>query len=362
MIHQKTSKDQPGWLDPKTSVGSKKTITPKKLQLDEETPEWLDLNNEYDHKNSSDNCNDSETDSLRSRKETRNKISPLGLTRNLSINHIRDDEVEDVDSSGRSWIERKQRISGLVSILLSWISLIIVCAWVTDEAMGGGGVSWEEGDAQRVFNWHPVLMILSFIFMTTSSLAFRFDYHVTATTGSTFWTPKRLHVLGWSLTIITASLGITAVVKSHNDPESGYIANFYSFHSWMACIVIFLYLSQFISSAIFFGSINDKILRCCHLNCINSDIQRQRLLTFHRYLGNFLHLAVGSTILTGIQEKEGFIQCHYKVTDNPDNPFHRQGKIPEVCKTSHFLAIFIFIIMFTTSFALHSFSSTPFKK
>lgn len=59
-------------------------------------------------------------------------------------------------------LQRLQSYSSMLSLLLSPVAIILVSVWVSNEAMGGGGVSWSEGDAKRVFNWHPVLMIVAF--------------------------------------------------------------------------------------------------------------------------------------------------------------------------------------------------------
>ncbi len=60
------------------------------------------------------------------------------------------------------FLQRLQSYSSKLSILLSPVAIILVSVWVSNEAMGGGGVSWSEGDAKRVFNWHPILMIVAF--------------------------------------------------------------------------------------------------------------------------------------------------------------------------------------------------------
>ena len=59
-------------------------------------------------------------------------------------------------------LQRLQSYSSMLSLFLSPVAIILVSVWVRNEAMGGGGVSWSEGDAKRVFNWHPVLMIVAF--------------------------------------------------------------------------------------------------------------------------------------------------------------------------------------------------------
>ena len=65
------------------------------------------------------------------------------------------------DATG-GFLQKLQSASATLSLCLSPVSIILVSLWVSNESMGGGGVSWSEGDAKRVFNWHPVLMIVAY--------------------------------------------------------------------------------------------------------------------------------------------------------------------------------------------------------
>ena len=332
---------------------------------DKKRPEWLDLENNVptttlnattltttnNNNNGKNNSND-KASLLRSRAQAgiSTLVGEKSFRDTLNNGFTNDDNQND----GR-WIEGYQRIAAMLAILLSYVCLILVCVWVNDEAMGGGGVSWKQGDAGRVFNWHPAMMILTFVFMTNASLTFRFH-----------WTKplyaKLSHVLLWSTAVITASIGIHAVLQSHNDPINGYIANFYSFHSWLASTIILLFLIQFIVGIIVFGFNLPNII-CCSLSLSSSENHKkkmkQRIVVLHRFLGKFLYIATGATIMTGIQEKEGFINCSYTTNNKKDTIWNRQGEIPPVCHVSHTLALFIFLLTFLTTFALHDFTTYP---
>ena len=326
---------------------------------DEKTPEWLDLEKNVSTKihsaatTTNNNSND-QASLLRSR--TKAGISTLVGKKSLMDTH--NSIYTNNNHNGDQCIEGFQRIAAMLAILLSYVCLILVCVWVNDEAMGVGGVSWKQEDAGLVFNWHPVMMILTFIFMTNASLTFRFH-----------WT-KRLfakssHVLLWSTAIMTASIGIHAVLQSHNDPINGYIANFYSFHSWLASTINFLFLIQFIVGIVFFGFNLSNI--CCWLSSSSSSssssenqkmkmTMKKLMLLLHRFLGKFLYVATGATIMTGIHEKVGFINCSYTTNNQKDSIWNRQGKIPQICHTSHTLALFILLLTFLTTFALYDFT------
>lgn len=326
---------------------------------DKKTPEWLDLEKNVSttiHNATTTTTKNNNSNDQASLLRSRTKAGISTLVEKKSFLETHNSVFTNNNHNDGQWIEGFQKIAGMLAILLSYVCVILVCVWVNDEAMGGGGVSWKQGDAGRVFNWHPVMMILTFVFMTNASLTFRFH-----------WT-KRLyakssHVLLWSTAVMTASIGIHAVIQSHNDPISGYIANFYSFHSWLASTIIFLFLIQFIVGIVVFGFDLSNI--CCRLLSSSSSSENQkmkmkkRILLLHRFLGKFLYVATGTTIMTGIQEKEGFVNCSYTTNNQKDTLWNRQGEIPQVCHTSHTLALFIFLLTFLTTFALYDFTTSP---
>ena len=233
-----------------------------------------------------------------------------------------------------------QHRAGVLSHILALAAVSIVSLWVSDEAMGGGGVSWEEGEAKLVFNWHPVLMVLAFSFMTVSSLAFSMPWK-----SSHRRINKALHVTEWVVAAICAAVGMAAVFKSHNDPSSGFIANLYSLHSWVGLGVISLYVCQFLVGIFSFG-VNIRRL---------SPGSKATVMSIHKFLGSFIYKAVALTILLGIQEKEGFINCSYQVDEADVNPIQHFSDIPRVCKISHSLGLIIFAMAISTGFSLHDF-------
>ena len=139
-------------------------------------------------------------------------------------------------------------------------------------------------------------------------------------------------------------IAILAVVKSHNDP-SGYIANLYSLHSWIGVFVLSLFTLQFLAGILGFGGLTGG----------RSRMSNPTMMEIHKYTGTFLHILITATILLGIQEKEGFVQCSYAVTEADLFPLSNIGKIPSTCKISHSLGIVILAMGLFTSFALTHF-------
>lgn len=216
-------------------------------------------------------------------------------------------------------ILKLQRISLIVAHVFAILVVVLTSRWVSQL----GGLSWQKGHAKLVFNWHPLLMILAFCFMTVSSLSFR--YHHYQLMGVSRTTSKLLHGVGWAVAAVCMVVGVVAAFMSHNDRVSGFIANLYSLHSWVGIAVLLLYMIQFSVGVGAFAVPN-----------YYSATSKAKILQVHAFFGPILYLSVMLTILLGIQEKEGFIGCGYKVKDEPDMvPFRHFSEIPAVCKQSH---------------------------
>ena len=250
-------------------------------------------------------------------------------------------------SSGEHWLLRFQHHAGVLSHILALIAVCVVSLWVSDEAMGGGGVSWADGDAKRVFNWHPVMMVVAFAFMTVSSLSFFMRWR-----SADRKVNKTLHVVQWTIAAICASIGLVAVFKSHNDAASGFIANLYSLHSWIGIAVILLYVAQFLAGGLSFALNIQRI----------TPSTRAKVMNLHKFFGPTIYIAAAFTILLGIQEKEGFIGCSYKVDQADTFPLKHFSEIPRACKISHSLGIIVFAMALCTTFALYDFSGVPLNR
>jgi cytochrome b-561 len=251
-------------------------------------------------------------------------------------NYIIDQQLQE----WRQQLVRWQIAASLVAHVLSLLMALLVIWWVHLL----GGLSWSEGDAKHVFNWHPLLMILAFCFMTVAALSFRFTFYCQNYTRAS---KKWVHGSSWAVALIFGMVALIAVVKSHNDKQSGFIANLYSFHSWLGLGVVGLYILQFLAG--FFG-FAWNVFRF-------TPFTKAKILTVHSYLGPFLHIAVAATIMLGIQEKEGFVSCSYKVDEADLWPIFHFGLIPEPCIVSHLLGLCVFATALCTSFALHQWNN-----
>jgi cytochrome b-561 len=287
--------------------------------------------------------------------------TPEWLQTNPSYNATEDTSSAPTEQyEGRSpctpsmFLQRIQKIATITSLLLSPVSIILVSLWVSQKAVGGGGVSWKQGDSGRVFNWHPVLMVTAYALMNVGVLIFRASgtsvYQSSLSTSAEAYPRKRgimktIHGAIWSLDVVFGIVAMLAVFKSHNDPISGYIANLYSFHSWVGILVLSLFTLQFIVGIVSFSGLAGSASR----------FGTPLLMEIHKYTGTYIHILATATILLGIQEKEGFIGCSYKVTAPDLFPLANYGLIPTACKISHSLGLVILAMGICTTFAVARF-------
>jgi cytochrome b-561 len=242
---------------------------------------------------------------------------------------------EPVESSPSLFMKAQSSVLLLLHLLL--VSLTVTTLfWVTNEGMsGGGGLTLDSTDV-KVFNAHPLCMVMSFVLMTVARLSFLLPY--TKTKART--TIKIIHGLSWLIALSSASIGLYAVWSSHN-MEGNYLANLYSLHSWMGMSVFTLFLANFVAGT---GAFGFKLV---------SEESRASLMPFHKALGGLIFFTWAFVILLGIQEKEGFygegFKCAYTVTEKDTNPISHYFDIPYVCRLSHAVGMQVFGVVIGVS-------------
>mmetsp|Transcript_21500 Transcript_21500/g.32882 ORF Transcript_21500/g.32882 Transcript_21500/m.32882 type:complete len:302 (-) Transcript_21500:16-921(-) len=250
---------------------------------------------------------------------------------------------EDEDKFGGS-IKFLQHVASLTAHGLALMSVCVVTYWISLPAVGGGGLSWSKGDAKRVFNWHPLMMVTAYAFMTVASLSFRTWDNIPRSNRKAF------HAIAWTVAFMCGLIGLVAVFKSHNDGASGYIANMYSLHSWIGSLVAALFILQFASAHMAIGFF-PRFMSSLRL--------KTQILAVHQYLGPVIYVTTGATIMLGIQEKEGFIgTCAYQVDDADLMPIRHFFEISLECRVSHILGLIVFLEVLLGTFCLYEFPET----
>jgi cytochrome b-561 len=237
----------------------------------------------------------------------------------------------DATSRRRTYASRPSALV-TVTVVLAAFGVAIAAKWI--HQLGGLSPSLSVTNG-TVFNWHPTLMILAFLFMTVGALSFRFIG--TNASVSRRRVAKWVHSSSWCVSALCMTVALVAVFQSHNNPERP-IANLYSLHSWVGLLVIAAYLTQLVVGVLVFYDTWQV-----------SATAKARVLKVHKVVGPIVYLCLAATILLGIQEKEGFVGCSYKV-DRPDTvPFRHVFEIQPACFTSHLLGLAVLAVAILTS-------------
>jgi cytochrome b-561 len=252
--------------------------------------------------------------------------------------------LDQEDTSWENKLRQLQTKAIIASHVLALIAMMLVLWWINLL----GGTSLEAGKAKLVFNWHPLLMITAFAFMTVATFSYRWQSIPNRRLA------KALHGSAWAVAALCMLVGLIAVFQSHNDKQSGFVANMYSLHSWIGAFTILMYVSQFLAGLLTFGGIVPSLGI--------TQAFKANMLTVHYYVGPLVYLATAATILLGIQEKEGFVGCAYKVTQADLFPIQHFFEIPFACRVSNLLGVVVLAMTASTTFAIHDFGRGSFHQ
>mmetsp|Transcript_18754 Transcript_18754/g.26943 ORF Transcript_18754/g.26943 Transcript_18754/m.26943 type:complete len:264 (+) Transcript_18754:51-842(+) len=214
--------------------------------------------------------------------------------------------------------------------VMALIGLGLCSYWI--HLMGGLASFSAVDESSYVFNWHPLFMMIAFFFITVAVLSWRQPSH-------TRYSRKVSHGINFSVAVIAMLVALIAVWKSHLDEDSGYVANLYSFHSWVGIWVFIFFTFQWMTALFAYG--------------FGSPEWKVSFMPYHKLFGLWLYQGVALAIMLGIQEKEGFIGCSYTVTEPDLWPTINLFEIPLKCWISHLMGIFVIATVLLVSFALH---------
>ncbi|GAB2288826.1 hypothetical protein Dimus_023137 [Dionaea muscipula] len=150
-----------------------------------------------------------------------------------------------------------------------------------------GGLALISDDKDLIFNVHPVLMMISLVLLNGEAmLAYK------TVSGTKNW-KKSVHLVLQCLAFCLALIGVWAALKFHIDKG---IDNFYSLHSWLGLVSLFLFGIQWAAGFVTFWYPG------------GSRSSRTFLLPWHVFFGVYIYALAIATTTTGILEKATFLQ------------------------------------------------------
>ncbi|KAI4805281.1 hypothetical protein CesoFtcFv8_013811 [Champsocephalus esox] len=174
------------------------------------------------------------------------------------------------------------------------VSIIFVLIWVLHFREG---LAWDGGPAE--FNWHPVLMVIGFIFLQGTAIIV---YRIPWTWHRSKLMMKFIHAGLNLLAFILAVISMVAVFDFHNAAK---IPNMYSLHSWVGLAAVILYGLQLVLGV------------GMYLMPFTPASWRAAFMPLHVYGGLFLFTSVIAVALMGITEKLIFSLSNPKYKDSP---------------------------------------------
>jgi len=202
------------------------------------------------------------------------------------------------------------------------------------------GVLNDKGGFSIVFNWHPFLMVTSFVFLNfVAVVSFR-------TLPFSHACKKQLHLFLHAIALVLAYFGIYAVFKSHNDAKPVPLQNLYSMHSWIGMTAVVIYTLQYVIAFVYF-----------YLRAGSNDF-RGAVKRKHMPTGKLLVAAVLAAVLSGIQEKLTFNgTCTFVPKDDDDDhdddmdqhsrilhEGHESGEMTFDCYLGNVIGILVFFL------------------
>jgi len=189
------------------------------------------------------------------------------------------------DSSELSWI------SVLYGAMAGLSSLIIVqiLVWILHFR---GGFAWQAFPSLQ-FNWHPLLMVISFIVLYGHGILV---YRLLRNESK-----KRLKMLHAALmmsSLLLASIGLKSVFDSHNLAPVP-IPNLYSLHSWIGLAAVICFALQWL-----FGFVSFLFPGVRHS-------LRSAYMPLHVYGGLMIFGLASAAALMGLLEKAIFLKTVY---------------------------------------------------
>ncbi|CAG0905490.1 unnamed protein product [Darwinula stevensoni] len=189
--------------------------------------------------------------------------------------------------------ELKRFMSGLtLAECVGFVIIILTIVWLQYYR---GGFAWSS-DYKVMFNWHPLLMILSMIFLYANvMLVYRTFRHERKKK------LKLVHAGLFLVIFVMAVIGLSAVFNVHNTAGT---PNMYSLHSWLGICTMVLFACQWLCGLLsfLFPGVRHAL--------------RAWYLPVHTFFGMVVFILASCTVLMGLLEKAIFT-----LNDKTDTPY-----------------------------------------
>ncbi|XP_030512459.1 probable transmembrane ascorbate ferrireductase 3 [Rhodamnia argentea] len=172
--------------------------------------------------------------------------------------------------------------------LFGLLSVVLLLIWLLHYREG---LNYYSGNAYRVFNIHPFLMVFGLIFFSGEAMmAYK---TVVATRDAQKFVHMFLHLIAFTLGVV----GICAAFKFHNMEQ---LEDMNSFHSWIGIGTISLFALQWLVG--FFTYMIGGA----------STTTRLRMMPWHITGGRAILFMAICTALTGLMQKATFLQLKHE--------------------------------------------------
>ncbi|XP_026815643.1 ascorbate-specific transmembrane electron transporter 1-like isoform X1 [Rhopalosiphum maidis] len=211
----------------------------------------------------------------------------LKITTELENNTIEGVTLNNMTEQNRNNTQSKNfthvgAYSSLYTIcqIVGLLLIFSVFYWILN-FRGGFGFT----EAKIIFNWHPLLMTIGFIYLFANSIL-----HYRTFRNYNKRDLKNQHAIIHGCVIVLVLLAGWASYASHiysNPP----IPNFYSLHSWLGIVTILMFLSQFISGFVSFMYPGIAAQ------------YKEAVMPYHIFFGIFNFILAVATSVLGFSEK-----------------------------------------------------------
>ncbi|KAL4340972.1 hypothetical protein GQ457_08G014570 [Hibiscus cannabinus] len=176
-----------------------------------------------------------------------------------------------------------------IFIVIRVLGIVITAILFTWTFHYRGGLALISDNKDLIFNVHPVLMVIGLLLLNGEAmLAYK-------TVPGTKSFKKFVHLTIQCLAFILSTIGVWAALKFHTDKG---IENFYSLHSWLGLVCLFLFGIQWAAGFATFWYPG------------GSKTSRATLLPWHMFFGMYTYALAVATATTGILEKLTFLQTN----------------------------------------------------